>query len=296
MGGRRFTLMTASNIEQDELIGGLSKLAEFERVAWQFKTIPIELLKPGRYQPRKSFKNDDLNELAASILTTGGNLSPVNVRPSGDGYEILAGERRWRAAQKAGLDELNCLSAALSESQAMIIAMVENVQRKDLNAIEEAEGYQRLYVEGQMNHADIAAATGKSRSVITNAIRLLSLDIKVRDYIQLGKLSAAAGRTIAGLEDISKQRELAISAVKLSWNVRQLEAAVAKVKTGKFKPETSLKSRDVIRLEETISENAGYPCQVKQHTSGRVELTFNFADNAGLEAFLQQQKFMSELN
>jgi ParB family chromosome partitioning protein len=286
--------MNVARIEQDELIGGLSKLAEFERVDWRFKTIPLELLKPGRYQPRKDFNDEDLQELADSILATGGNLSPINVRPVDEGFEILAGERRWRAAQKAGVAEINCLSAVLSESQAMIIAMVENVQRKDLNSIEEAEGYQKLSVEGQMNHADIAAATGKSRSVITNAIRLLSLDIRVRDYIRLGKLSAAAGRTIAGLENLGKQRELAVSAVKSGWNVRQLEAAVAKVKTGEVKPEPSHKSRDVKRLEETISENSGYPCQLKQHTSGRVELTFQFADNAGLEAFLLQQKFLFE--
>jgi ParB family chromosome partitioning protein len=286
--------MNVARIEQDELIGGISKLAEFDRVDWRFKTIPLELLKPGRYQPRKDFNDEDLQELADSILATGGNLSPINVRPVDEGFEILAGERRWRAAQKAGVAEINCLSAVLSESQAMIIAMVENVQRKDLNSIEEAEGYQKLSVEGQMNHADIAAATGKSRSVITNAIRLLSLDIRVRDYIRLGKLSAAAGRTIAGLENLGKQRELAVSAVKSGWNVRQLEAAVAKVKTGEVKPEPSHKSRDVKRLEETISENSGYPCQLKQHTSGRVELTFQFADNAGLEAFLLQQKFLFE--
>jgi len=286
-----------SDHEKDSLMLGLAKLAEFEAISWQYRPVPIELLRPGKYQMRQDFNRAELEDLAATMVKTGGNFQPINIRPlPGEigSFEILAGERRWRAAQMAGFAEMNCLCADIPDSLAMIIALIENIQRKDLNPVEEAEGFRQLVEEGGMSHMDVAAATGKSRATVTNSLRLLTLDIKVRDYLRAGKLEGSAARTLAGLEDKAEQRKLAIQAVRSRMNVRQLEAAVAKIKRGVERPVPRTKSADISRLENEISERSGFPCKVTKMPTGAIELTFRFADAGGLDDFLEQQKFRPE--
>lgn len=287
--------MKLSSAEQDMALSSLARLAEFEAVEWELRRVGIDLIKPGRYQPRKDFSKETLLELGQSMLQTGGNTQAINLSQNEDGtYELVAGERRWRAAQLVGIGQLNALVAKLSDRQCMIIAMVENIQREDLNPMDEAEGFERMNKEAGLTHADIAAATGKSRAVISNAIRLTGLHTRVKDLLRQKKLSAAAGRTIAGLDDRNDQRAMADAALAGRWDIRRIEAEVAKKKTGIVKPVREKKSRDIERLEEAISERAGYPATVRVANTGRIELTFSFADNRGLQAFLEQQRFIEE--
>lgn len=280
------------DIREDSIVTTVKRLAEFDQTTWEFGMIPVEMIVPGRYQPRRTFDEVSLKELSESMVSSGGNTQAITVRKVGEStYELIAGERRWRAAQIAQIPSLAAMICTVTDKQAMVMAMVENVQREDLNIIEAAEGYKRMIDEAEMTHADIAAATGKSRAVITNLIRLLSTDIRVRDLLRSGRLSPGAGKIIAGLKDLGQQREIASTAVKKGWDVRSVEREVAKLKDRPHK-EVRSKARDIVRLEEEVSERSGFPCTIDVSTSGKVSLSFRFADNHGLDAFLKQQKFV----
>ena len=163
-------------------------------MAPELKSIPVELLKRGQYQPRKHFDEEALQELADSIKEQG-IIEPIVVRPlPNKTYEIIAGERRWRAAQLAGLDTVPCLIRECSDRAAAALTVIENVQRKDLNPIEEAESYQRLIQEFGYSHDEVAKALGKSRTGITNNLRLLKLDSNIKEIIRLGTLSEGHGK------------------------------------------------------------------------------------------------------
>jgi len=171
--------------------------------------VAIDLLVRGRYQPRQHFDPEKLQELADSIKSTGGLLQPIVARPLPNGqYEIVAGERRWRAAQLAGLLDVSCLVCPYTDEQALQAAIVENISRADLNPIEEAKAYQRLIDEFQYLHEEVAASIGKSRTVITNSLRLLKLDPRVQTLLIEEKLSEGHGKILAGL-DSHLQYELA---------------------------------------------------------------------------------------
>lgn len=287
--------MLESNATSDPLISTVSKLAEFELIKWGYHQVDIDLIVAGKYQPRKAFSQHELQELADSMIATGGNSQAVNLRPIGGGrFELVAGERRWRAAQIAGISKLNALVSDIPDRLAMIMAVVENLQRQDLNPMEEAEGFQRMSEEGGLTHADIAAASGKSRTFITNSIRLTNLDTGVKDLLRSGKLSSGHGKVIAGIEDRLKQRAVAKESVKQGWSARQIESVVAKIKTGTTKPPPQTKDKDIARLEELISEKLGFPCSIATQTNGKVQMTIRFADNSGFYNFLEQQKLVDE--
>lgn len=185
--------------------------------------IAIDLLVRGKYQPRQHFDPEKLRELADSIISTGGLLQPIVVRPTADSkYEIVAGERRWRAAQMAGLADVSCLVCQYSDDQALQAAIVENISRADLNPVEEAQAYQRLIDEFQYLHEEVAASVGKSRTAITNSLRLLKLDPRVQQYLITGQLTEGHGKILAGLAP-HHQIDLAERAQKNGWNVRKME-------------------------------------------------------------------------
>src|SRR5579883_2735188 len=190
--------------------------------------ISIELLVRGKYQPRQHFDPEKLKELADSIKSTGGLLQPIVVRPFHDQYEIVAGERRWRAAQMAGLGEVSCLICHYTDEQALQASIVENISRADLNPIEEAQAYQRLIDEFHYLHEEVAASVGKSRTAITNSLRLLKLDARVQQYLVTGMISEGHGKILAGLEP-QHQIELAERCVQKGWNVRKMEAEAKKI-------------------------------------------------------------------
>ena len=222
------------------------------------RRVPIEYLKPNPRNPRRSFSDADLEELAASIKQRG-VIQPVLVRPiadSNDAYEIIAGERRWRAAQRAGLHEIPIVPVEATDAQALELAIIENVQRTDLNALEEAGGYQRLASEYGHSHEAIAHMVGKSRSHVSNTMRLLKLPETVKAYISAGEISAGAARMLVAASD---PEGMARQIVERGLNVRQVEALAKERARKPVKSAASgaNKSADTAALERRLSDTLG---------------------------------------
>jgi ParB family transcriptional regulator, chromosome partitioning protein len=233
------------------------------------RRVPIEYLRPNPRNPRRNFSDAELDELAASIKERG-IIQPVVVRPvrgAKDAYEIIAGERRWRAAQRAALHEIPIVPFEASDSEALELAIIENVQRTDLNPLEEAGGYQALASEYGHSHEDIAKIVGKSRSHVTNTLRLLKLPEPVKAYIHAGKISAGAARMLIGAAD---PEEMAREIVDRGLNVRQVEA-LAKDRvagSGKAVKKRAVKNADTIALERRVSNTLGLTVTVDHRSKG----------------------------
>src|SRR5688572_2712262 len=214
--------------------------------------LAVDVLQAGRFQPRMRMDQDALADLAASIKAQG-VMQPILVRPVGAGrYEIVAGERRWRAARMAGLASVPALVRDVPDRHAIAIGLIENLQREDLNPLEEAAGLKRLIDEFSMTHAEAAEAVGRSRTGITNALRLLELAPPVQELMREGKLDMGHARALLGLPPL-KQIEIAREAVAKQFSVRQVEARVAAMgqrPTARTRPRAD---RDVARLEEELS-------------------------------------------
>jgi ParB family transcriptional regulator, chromosome partitioning protein len=235
------------------------------------RRVPIEYLRPNPRNPRRNFSDAELDELAASIKERG-IIQPVVVRPvrgAKDAYEIIAGERRWRAAQRAALHEIPIVPFEASDSEALELAIIENVQRTDLNPLEEAGGYQALASEYGHSHEDIAKIVGKSRSHVTNTLRLLKLPEPVKAYIHAGKISAGAARMLVSAAD---PEEMAREIVDRGLNVRQVEA-LAKDRaagSGKTVKKRVVKNADTIALERRVSNTLGLTVTVDHRSKGGV--------------------------
>lgn len=186
-------------------------------------TVPVESLFPNPHQPRKHFDEDELEELASSIREAG-LMQPILVSPLDDGYQIIAGERRWRAVQLAGLTHVPVVIREVTEREALALAMIENLQRVDLNPLEEAEGYRRLADEFSLTQEEVARAVGKDRSTVANLLRLLKLDDAVQRMVRDGQLSMGHARVLVTIQDPKRQRELARLVVDQELSVRQMEA------------------------------------------------------------------------
>jgi len=222
------------------------------------RRVPIEYLRPNPRNPRRNYANTELDELAASIKQHG-IIQPVVVRALRgvkDAYEIIAGERRWRAAQRAALHDIPIVPVEASDSEALELAIIENVQRSDLNPLEEAGGYQALASDYGHSHEEIARIVGKSRSHVTNTLRLLKLPEPVKAYINAGKISAGAARMLIAAPD---PEEMAREIVDRGLNVRQVEALAkdrgsAKSRAAKTR---AMKTADTIALERRVSDALG---------------------------------------
>jgi ParB family chromosome partitioning protein len=235
------------------------------------RRVPIEYLKPNPRNPRRNFSDAELDDLAASIKERG-IIQPVvvrSVRGAKDAYEIIAGERRWRAAQRAGLHDIPIVPFEASDSEALELAIIENVQRTDLNPLEEAGGYQALASQYGHSHEDIARVVGKSRSHVTNTLRLLKLPEPVKAYINAGKLSAGAARMLVGASD---PEELAREIVDRDLNVRQVEALAKARASGSGKParKRAAKSADTVALERRVSDALGLAVTIDHCGDGGV--------------------------
>ena len=234
--------------------------------------IPIEFLEPNRNQPRKTFDEDSINELAQSIREKG-ILLPILVKPLEEKkYQIIAGERRWRAAQKANLHEIPVVIRDLEENEVLEIALIENIQREDLTAIEEASGLNRLLVEHNYTQKDLSKIIGKSRSNIANTLRLLSLPHKVQDFVQRKILTAGHARSLVGLEN---SLSIAQFAIKKKMSVRQLEQYVNYVKNKKNIKSSSgntKKDPNTLAIEKSLSDHLGLTVTIKQKKSEQGEL------------------------
>ena len=253
------------------LIGDEAAAVKGESVAKKdLRSLPVAFLQPGRYQPRKTFDEQPLADLAASIREKG-VLSPILVRPIGpDRYEIVAGERRWRAAQIAKLHDVPVVVRELADDQALEIAIIENVQRADLNVIEEGAAYEELITRFGRTQEDVAREVGKSRSHIANTIRLLRLPETVKTWIREGKLTAGHARTLLGETDPeARAREL----IAGGMTVRQAEQRSASKKKPGGKP---AKDPNIADLETSISNRLGLKVEIihKGDKGGEMKISY----------------------
>lgn len=245
--------------------------AETSTSASKPRSLPVAFLKPNQFQPRRNFPDDELRDLAGSIREKG-ILQPIVVRPTGsqDSYEIVAGERRWRAAQLAKLHEVPVIIREFTDSESLEIAIVENVQRADLNAIEEAAAYQELMNRFAYTQEQLSDVIGKSRSHIANTLRLLRLPESVRVLIIEGKLSAGHGRTLIGQPDAEKRAQEIVAG---SLNVRQSERRSRKPSKVK---KTAPKDTDTKALEKSISDSIGMKVEISHRgeKGGEVKIQY----------------------
>jgi ParB family chromosome partitioning protein len=250
--------------------------------------LAVDALQPGRYQPRERIEPEALAELAESIKSQG-VMQPILARPIGAGrYEIVAGERRWRAARMAGLATVPALVREVPDRQALAAALIENIQREDLNPLEEATGVKRLIEEFGMTHADAAEVLGRSRAAITNALRLLELAPPVQELMREGKLDMGHARALLALPAL-KQIEFAREAVAKQLSVRQVEQRVAGL--GKRAPAGARPrpDRDVARLEEEWSQRLGTAVSIQTAAKpGSGKLVIHYATLEQLDLFLRK--------
>jgi ParB family chromosome partitioning protein len=250
-------------------------------------TLPVARIRPGRYQPRTKMDQQALAELAASIRSQG-LMQPVLVRPvDRDVYELIAGERRWRAAQLAGLAEVPALVREVPDDSALAMSLIENIQRENLNPLEEAAGLQRLVDEFKMTHEQAADAVGRSRSATTNLLRLLKLARPVQELVMEGALEMGHARALIALE-AARQIELARRVAAKGLSVRETEALVQKMLRGAAGPRRKRTDRDLARLEEELAERLGTTVEIKASRKGRGKLIVHYASLEHLEQLLKK--------
>lgn len=253
--------------------------------------IALELIRPNPYQPRKTFEEERLNDLASSIQQHG-ILQPIVLRQTVQGYYIVVGERRFRASKLAGLTEVPAIIKELSDEDMMELAIIENLQREDLNAIEEAESYKKMMTDLNITQQEVARRLGKSRPYIANMLRLLQLPKNVAQMVQHGVLSSAHGRTLLTLKDASKIKKTAKKAAQESWSVRYLEeyvnGLVSKDISRKVDKETKESKPKMIQQQERFLKKQ-YGTKVDISTSKNVgKITFEFKSEAEFKRLIRQ--------
>ena len=239
-------------------------------------SVPVRDIKPGRYQPRSQMDDEGLQELADSIKAQG-VIQPVIVREHGlSQYELIAGERRWRASQLAGLTEIPVVIKSIGDEEALAMGLIENIQRENLNPIEEAQGLKRLVDEFGLTHETVAKAVGRSRSAVSNSLRLLALPEPVQEMLFLRQLEMGHARALLSLP-VMEQLSLAQKAVKSGWSVREVErrSQLAQQTPQEKKPKTV--SPDIRYLNEALTEKLGVRAEVQtaNHKRGKVVLHFD---------------------
>ena len=253
--------------------------------------IALELIRPNPYQPRKTFEEERLNDLASSIQQHG-ILQPIVLRQTVQGYYIVVGERRFRASKLAGLTEVPAIIKELSDEDMMELAIIENLQREDLNAIEEAESYKKMMTDLNITQQEVARRLGKSRPYIANMLRLLQLPKNVAQMVKQGALSSAHGRTLLTLKDASKIKKTAKQAAQESWSVRYLEeyvnGLVSKDISRKVDKETKGSKPKMIQQQERFLKKQ-YGAKVDISTSKNVgKITFEFKSEAEFKRLIRQ--------
>jgi ParB family chromosome partitioning protein len=264
----------------DALLGGDDATKE------TLATLPVTSIRPGKYQPRTKMNKEALAELAASIKSQG-LMQPLLVRPvENERYELIAGERRWRAAQLAGLTELPVVIRNVPDESALAMALIENIQREDLNPLEEAAGLQRLIDEFKMTHEQAADAVGRSRSATTNLLRLLKLAAPVQGMVMDGALEMGHARALLTL-DGARQIEAAHRIAVRGLSVRETEALVQKLLRGPVATRRRA-DRDLARLEEEMSERLGTTVEIRPGRKGSGKLVVHYSSLDHLDQFLRK--------
>jgi ParB family chromosome partitioning protein len=263
------------------------------------RTLPVDAMVPGRFQPRRSMDDAKLDELAASIRAQG-VIQPIVVREhigadgkGGRTYEIIAGERRWRASQRAGLAEVPAVIRVVDDRTVVAMALIENIQREDLNPLEEAQALQRLIDEFDLTHAAAAEAVGRSRAAVSNLLRLLELPAEIRALVQSGALEMGHARALLPLA-VPMAISLAKQAAELGWSVREVEHRVQQLSSGKA-PSAPKKAgakakpqADIVALERELSETLGTRINVLHGRGGRGRLVIHYSDLESLDGVLER--------
>ena len=252
--------------------------------------MPLSQLTPGKFQPRKNFNQDSLKELAESIKAQG-IIQPILVRmTSNNQYEIIAGERRWQAAKIAKLDEVPVVVKDISDSTALAMALIENIQREDLNVIEEARGIKRLIDEFNITHEAAAEAVGKSRAAVSNTLRLLSLCEHAQNALEMNKIEMGHARAILSLSPID-QAMMCQKIVNQKLTVREVEKEVSEGTTKKPTPKQS-KDHDIKRLENELSERFGTNISISYKQSGKGSINFKYSNLDELDRIIAKLKLL----
>ena len=285
----------SSKITKRGLGAGLGAIFGDDEPEIVSNTLPLSRIEPRPDQPRSRFDDDAIYELSESI-SQHGLLQPITVRPlEGGQYQIIAGERRWRASRLAGLSEVPVHIIQADDRYAMELALVENLQREDLNPMEEARGYRKLQEEYGMTQEQISKTVGKSRPAVANALRLLSLDGETEALVEDGKLSAGHARALLRIESPAKRAQTAEEIVRKGWSVRKAELAAEKIAKGLDVPKTPNLSPDGIdytrEAEKELESALGRKIKISEgKRSGRIEIEFYGADDR--EKLLRQLKLL----
>ena len=252
--------------------------------------IPVEFIQTGRYQPRSHFGESSIEELSESIKVHG-IMQPIVLRPlEKDRYEIIAGERRWRAAQLAGKEKIPAVIRDVDDESTLALSLIENIQREDLNPLEEARALQRLIDEFQLTHAEIARAVGKSRSAVTNMLRLCSMDASVAGMLERGDIEMGHARALLTLDSVSQQ-EVANTIVSRGLNVRQAEALIRNMDKPEGKVADQRNESDTRRLEETLGMTLGQPVTIQHTSKGKGKLVIRYSSLDELDGILEKIGF-----
>ena len=256
------------------------------------KDLPVEFLQRGKYQPRRDLDADALQELTNSIIQQG-VMQPIVVRKIGtDKYEIIAGERRWRATQQAGLESIPAIIRSITDEAAIVMALIENIQREDLNSIEESRALIRLQDEFQLTQQQVADAVGKSRSAVTNLMRLANLESAVQKQLELGEIELGHAKcllVLSGNAQVMAGREIAAN----SMSVRQTETLVKRIHlSGSVMPveKTKQADPDILRIQQELSEKVGAPVKIQHSSKGSGNLVIKYHSVDELEGILAHIK------
>jgi len=262
----------------------LARASEKDGEAARLRDLPVDRVRPGKYQPRSVFDTERLEELAESIRHQG-VIQPVVVRDLGGGeYELIAGERRWRAAQLAGLDRLPAIVREVADEVAIAMALVENIQREDLNPLEEASALRRLVDEFQLTHGEAAEAVGRSRSAVSNLLRLLDLSEEVRELVDDRHLEMGHARALLVLpEDL--QAQAAREVVRKQLSVRETENLVKRLSRSK-KPRARSVDPDILRLQEDLTEKLCARVRIQHNARGKGKLVISYNSADELEGII----------
>jgi ParB family chromosome partitioning protein len=253
----------------------------------ELRNLPLDMIRPGRYQPRSVFDEDKLAELADSIRSQG-VVQPVVVRPVGEGeYELIAGERRWRAAQIAEIDEIPAVIRDVPDEVSVAMALIENIQREDLNPLEEATALRRLIDDFQMTQQEAADAVGRSRPAVSNLLRLLDLMQEVKDMVDMRRIEMGHARALLSLED-RLQVQAAREVVRKQLSVRETENLVRRLQQSLKKKGSRRVDPDILRLQNRIGEALGARVKIQHQASGKGRLTINYNNADEFEGILER--------
>lgn len=264
--GRGLSALIPDNIEAD--------LLNTEESKEQVVELDINLIVPNKNQPRKEFEKVSLEELKNSIQQYG-IIQPIVVRKVEDKYEIIAGERRWRAAREASFDKIPCIIKEVDEKEAIKLAIIENIQREDLNPIEEANAFKSLMNTYNLKQEEVAEAVGKSRSYVANSLRLLNLDEEIQDYISEGKISTGHAKALLGVRNKKDRLSIAKTIIDKKLNVRETEKLVSKSKRKKTGKSTVEKDPFIKEIEERLMTTLGTKVTlISSKKGGKIEIEF----------------------